>query len=605
MATKAPWQARFGAFSVSAFDLARDRPGRAVVAAARLDPHQLWAWDRDTGDLRQLTSARSGILSGFISADGGWVYYLDDPEASEEGVLVRVPWAGGTAEVVDPALGRGFLWNLVAHGSGVAFTFVIDGRFEHRVALNDQSGSRAVVTDEASAFIGALVDDGRTLMTARWLDDGNRESVLYDVATGSQVAALSEPGVTLLAYTPSPIRGDSRMLAESSGTGVRRPLLWDRSTGARMPIPVDDLAGDVRPVAWSPDGATILLLQIHQADTRFHRYDLATGDVRPLDTPAGAVTALPNDFATLYTGSSEILTLWQDGAYPPAIRSIPLDGTPSSVALGDPQPPPGHQWRSVSFPSADGTPIQAWLAAPDGDGPFPALVDIHGGPNLAQFEWFNPQLQAFVDQGYAVITVNYRGSATFGTAFEESIVGRPGELEVEDVVAAADYLVGAGIADPRRIVVEGWSYGGYLTLMALSRRPDVWAGGICGVGIADMTGMVEEATEFIVQMITQLHGGPPSEVPERYRESSPITHAAGLSAPLLVIHGRNDIRCPAGQMERYLARLDELGKDVSVEWFSAGHSGGVADPVLDMAHTELMLAFAAGAIGDRDEAPAA
>src|SRR6478609_8881841 len=602
MTAPAPWQARFAAFTVNAFEVARDRPTRGVVAGGGIEPHQLWAWDRGSGDLRKLTSTPGGILSGSISADGRWVYYLDDPEASEEGVLVRVPWEGGPAEVVDPALGRGFLWSLVAHESSVAFTFLVDGRFEHRIASNDEPGSRLVVADEASAFVGSFVDDGRTLMTARWLDDGNRETVLYDIATGSQVDVLSQPGATMLAYTPSPIRGDRRMLAESSETGVRRPILWDRSTGERTPISVGGIEGDVRSVAWSPDGAKILLLQIHEADTRFHLYDLAHEELTPLATPSGALTALPTEFATTFTDATEILTLWQDGAHPPAIRAIPLDGRESTVALGDPQSPAGHQWRNVSFPSADSTPIQAWLAVPGGAGPFPALVDIHGGPYVAQFEWLSPQLQAFVDQGYAVITVNYRGSPTFGTAFEESIVGHPGELEVEDVVAAADYLVRVGIADPRRIVAEGWSYGGYLTLMALSRRPDVWAGGICGVGIADMTAMADEATEFIVQMLSQMHGGTLTEVPERYVQSSPITHAAAVAAPLLVIHGRNDIRCPAGQMEGYLARMAELGKEVTVEWFSAGHSGGVADPALDIAHTELMLAFAASAVGDRDEA---
>jgi dipeptidyl aminopeptidase/acylaminoacyl peptidase len=106
-----------------------------------------------------------------------------------------------------------------------------------------------------------------------------------------------------------------------------------------------------------------------------------------------------------------------------------------------------------------------------------------------------------------------------------------------------------------------------------------------------MTAMYDEAAEFIRQGLVHQLGGTPSDVPDEYVEGSPITHAEHVEVPLLVIHGRDDIRCPAGQMERYLARLDALGKDVTVEWFDAGHLGGVADPSLDLHHTSQILTF--------------
>ena len=204
-----------------------------------------------------------------------------------------------------------------------------------------------------------------------------------------------------------------------------------------------------------------------------------------------------------------------------------------------------------------------------------------------------------------MLSVNYRGSATFGNAFQDAIKGRPGELEVEDVVAAADFLVASGVADPGRILVEGWSYGGYLTLMAMSLAPDRWAGGICGVGIADMAACHAEAATFIADMFVDLLGGTPAEVPDRYATASPITYVDRVRAPLLVIHGRNDIRCPAGQMEGYLARLAALHADVETEWFSAGHMGGVADPALDREHTARMLEFAERVAGGRRTATSA
>ena len=171
------------------------------------------------------------------------------------------------------------------------------------------------------------------------------------------------------------------------------------------------------------------------------------------------------------------------------------------------------------------------------------------------------------------------------------------------MAAAADYLVDEGIADPTRIIAEGWSYGGYLTLMALSRRPDRWAGGICGVGIGDMVAQHAEAASFIGQMFTRVFQGTPDEVPERYVEASPITHAERVAAPLLVIHGRGDIRCPEGQMQRYLDRMAALGKDVTVEWFDAGHLGGIANPATGIQHTGLMLAFADRITSERAPLP--
>ena len=118
--------------------------------------------------------------------------------------------------------------------------------------------------------------------------------------------------------------------------------------------------------------------------------------------------------------------------------------------------------------------------------------------------------------------------------------------------------------------------------------------------------MVDEATEFIVQMLTQMHGGTPTEVPERYVESSPITHAAAAwRHPCSSSMGATTSDALAGQMERYLARMAELGKEVAVEWFSAGHSEAWPIRRSTSPTRNSMLAFAAGAVGDRDEAPAA
>src|SRR4051812_44316861 len=115
------WRTRFAAFSVNDVAFAAARPERAVVAAGGLEPHQVHAWDRDTGALRALTAAPHGLLSAAISADGEWVFYVDDPEQREEGVFVRVRWDGGEAAPLDPDLPPGFVWGVICEGGQVAF----------------------------------------------------------------------------------------------------------------------------------------------------------------------------------------------------------------------------------------------------------------------------------------------------------------------------------------------------------------------------------------------------------------------------------------------------------------------------------------------------
>src|SRR5207249_7839956 len=137
--------------------------------------------------------------------------------------------------------------------------------------------------------------------------------------------------------------------------------------------------------------------------------------------------------------------------------------------------PPGRPWRSVSFPSSDGTPIQGWLALPEGAGPFPTILETHGGPTAVMMESFDPSCQMWLDHGFAYLTINYRGSTTFGKEFLEKIWGNVGYWEVEDMVAARAWLVGQGITKADQVFLTGWSYGGYLTLQALGTYPALWA----------------------------------------------------------------------------------------------------------------------------------
>lgn len=190
------------------------------------------------------------------------------------------------------------------------------------------------------------------------------------------------------------------------------------------------------------------------------------------------------------------------------------------------------------------------------------------------------------------MSINYHGSITFGKDFEESIWGNLGELEVEDMVAARDFLVKKGIAAPDKVFLTGWSYGGYLTLQALGKYPDLWAAGLAGIAISDWTLSYEDSAETLKKYCVAMFGGTPEEKPKQYKKSSPITYVENIAAPELIVQGRNDTRTPARQIEVYEQKMKSLGKEIEVVWFDAGHAGPFAQVEQAIEHQELMMNFA-------------
>ena len=225
-------------------------------------------------------------------------------------------------------------------------------------------------------------------------------------------------------------------------------------------------------------------------------------------------------------------------------------------------------------------------------------MHVHGGPTSVVTDCFSAKTQAWLDHGYAWLSVNYRGSVTFGKAFERAIWENLGNLEVEDMVAARNWLLQEGIAEPHRILVTGGSYGGYLTLQALGKYPDLWAGGMAEVAIADWFLMYEDQAETLRAYQRSLFGGTPSEKPEAHQAASPITYAEHIKASILVIQGRNDTRCPARQMQAYEAKLKSLGKLIQIHWFDAGHGSKATEQQIE--HQSLQLQFAYSLLSGAD-----
>jgi dipeptidyl aminopeptidase/acylaminoacyl peptidase len=418
----------------------------------------------------------------------------------------------------------------------------------------------------------------------------------FDTATGDQIAELWDgEGTSLdpLGFPPQP--GDLRLAGTANRSGLRRPFIWNPRTNERIDIALPDLDGEVLPLDWSPDGRRLLLCQFTQAIQQLYLYDLTAQTLTKLDHPGGTFGFFAS-VGTYFATEGEIFAQWEDATHPSQL--IALDeqtGKKTRTVLSAGDVPAGHSWKSIAFPSSDGQMIQGWLGVPDGGGPFPTILHTHGGPESVMTERWLPESQAWMDHGFAFLTINYRGSTTFGRDFQEKIWGNVGYWEMEDLAAAHNWLVKEGISKPDAILLTGWSYGGYNTLMGLGKWPDLWAGGMAGIAVSDWAMMYEDSADTLRGYIEVLFGGTPQEKPEQFRMSSPITYAENVKAPILIMQGHNDTRTPARPIEVYEQKLKDLAKPIEVHWFEAGHWGAGVEQ--DIQHLEIMLRFAYRVLG--------
>ena len=593
LAENARWKQRFRAWRVLSTSIAAQTPTRGLAISNRSGVTQLHAWDVSTGELSQLTDRPTGKLAGFLSPDGRFVYYHEDKAGDEIGHLVRVPYEGGAVEDITPdfdpyALG-GFAFS--RDGSTLGFTTASREGFQLYVVDVAESGALGTprkIHHATRLTSGPVLSHGGELaITATTERTGTIETslVAIDVVSGELVTELFDADGSVELGRFSRVAGDLRHLGSTTRSGQRRPVQWDPYSSTRTDFELEELSGDVMPVAWSNDAERALLMQMFQAESKLHLLRLQDGRAEPWTHPEGTVASVyfdPAGSAVASIESSVEKARWY---------RIPAGGHESPPVLLEGGPAPaGHPWRSVSFPSSGGARIQGWLAVPEGTGPFPTILESHGGPSAVMTELYYPRGQVWVDHGFAFLSINYRGSTTFGREFQRAIQGQLGVCEVDDMAAARDWLVKEGVADPASVLLTGWSYGGYLTLLALGKRPELWAGGMAGIAVADWRLMYEDQNETLRRYQVGLFEGTPDEKPEAHAESSPITYAQAVRAPLLVIQGSNDTRCPARQMRAYEQRMTELGKEIEVVWFEAGHGSYAIEQNIE--HHERMLRFA-------------
>lgn len=210
----------------------------------------------------------------------------------------------------------------------------------------------------------------------------------------------------------------------------------------------------------------------------------------------------------------------------------------------------------VSYETRDGWPITAYLARPQGEGPFPTVIFPHGGPNLRDYPVFDYWTQFFVSRGYAVIKPNFRGSVGYGISHLSAGFEQWGLRMQDDVIDALDWMIAAEIADPERVCVVGGSYGGYVALVAAFKTPERIRCAVSFAGVSDLDELKTHWRYFELGELSVARIQPGRSA----RDNSPIRQVERIDVPLLIAHGDADRAVMIEQSRELVAALERAGK---------------------------------------------
>ncbi len=549
-------------------------PERIVYASNEPGIWQVHAWDLATGARRRVTDNPVGVIDGMPTLDGEGILWFEDETGDESGGWRVQPFLGGETQPFLEGVPHGWSEGLtqapgiVAAGisdrDGFAVHVSLEGdpvKEVYRSAESVRIGS----VDSGGFLLGGLSADGSLLC----LEHAEHGDLIHpalrviDPRSGATVGEQLDEGMSLAAKCWSPVPGDQRLAVDHEREGSQRPAIWDLSTGGRRDLGLE-LEGEVWVQDWWPDGSALLLANLFEGRTRLLRYDIGAGDLHLLSTEPGFV------WKARVRPSGEVWLLHEQGHRQ---RWIVDDGGGQVLSLEGEQAPAGRPYESWHFTNPHGQRVHGFFVTPDASGrPFPVIMFVHGGPTWLDLDRWQPEVQAYVDAGFAVGMVNYRGSIGYGREWRDVLTGDIGGPELEDVNAGLRDLVERGIADPKRAVIAGYSWGGYVTLLELGKHPELWICGVAGVPVGDYEAGYEDLSPLLQAYDRALLGGAePKDVPELMRDRNPINFADSVRAPVLFVIGKNDSRCPHRQAMLYVERLEARGHPHEVYVFPTGH----------------------------------
>jgi dipeptidyl aminopeptidase/acylaminoacyl peptidase len=531
---------------------------RIAFLSARTSPPQVFSIAVDGGEARQVTDAEQGV-DQFRWLDGGSLAYVTTEPRDPE-IESREAEANGGYEVGTTAT-TSSLWRQSVDDVAAAERITDGSYFISAFAAAPGGGHFALVTAESSdlyQLITAgelrLIDSegatlrierpGRGLADPEFAPDGNRFSVVastigLSAADGLFVSEIDRPGVVNLTADFDPTIVASHWSGDSS-------LSFTSIEGTSCGVYVVSAEGGPVRTLLEPE----LVLFEH----------------------AGPNTDGRLVFVASRGRQDERLMVYQVGA-------------PAAAAAALYEPAPWLEERALAvtevirYPSFDGTEISAVLTLPLSPHPAegaPLLVLPHGGPDGMSLDDFSFLPQLFAQRGLLVFEPNFRGGIGQGREFYAANRGRIGDVDFRDIMAGVDFLVETGRADPSRMVVGGWSFGGTMTnwIVGHSRR---FKAAVSVAGVADYVSRYGVSDVNHGEAALWEFGRLLSDDIDFFVDSSPISHLKGATTPTLLMHGVEDRRVPVGQAHEMYRVLKELGVEARLVLYpEAGH--GISDP---------------------------
>src|SRR5215218_9990196 len=524
--------------------------------------------DLDGGSLPAVLSGPTEeVVSVAWSPDGAWLAYLVSPGGSICAELHVVRPDGSDHRVVagEDARATVFAGGWVGAGRYVCSIAPGDGPDADVVLVDVATGELQILARGGFLSVNAVSADER-LVLARRGPRAYRHIVVIDVATGAQLRLIGVDAPGGIASE------DGRFGPDGRSVFVRASLpgapFTDRAGLVRVPLSEDGVPGQGRVVLYRADAdldgyalrsdGTVLAVWNHGGVTELRVHAMSDGSlVRdiPLPEPVMPGWSLSADGATM------IAELTGPGA-PRGLYRIALDEGTSALLPSAPRRLDPRRFVTpvrYDYVAPDGLPLSGWLYTPPGaPGPNRTVVSFHGGPEGQERPDFSPVAQSLVAAGFTVFAPNVRGSGGFGRAFLTADDGAAREASFEDVRTTVDELVTAGVAEPARIGAHGWSYGGYLTLVALTRWPDLFAAGVTGAGMSDLRTFFAGTEPWMAAASVTEYGDPVADR-EMLAGISPMTHLERLTSPVLFVHGDRDTNVPVAESVQAHQALQSLG----------------------------------------------
>jgi len=538
-----------------AFLSERARPGAKADEAADEGRRQIWLIRPDGGEAWLLSGAKGGVSTFEWSRDGRQIAYLsrepkseerrrkekdkDDAWTPESAYAWNRLWVMDVASRTATRLTGGEL-----HVSG--FSFSPDGR---RIAFAGQP--TPLIPDEYRSdlyVVPAVVADG---------EDGPAAPVPLVKRKGADSNPSWSPDGKWIAFVSQDGRSDDWFTNEylcvvPTGGGTPRNLTasFDESVGG--------LAGGR--LIWSAESRAVLFQAVQRtAQHVFHA--TLEGRVEPLTQGPEM-----NSAASLDAAGKVLVFLREDSEHPRDVWAADLpDGTPRRVSDANPEARehPAFRKELVTWKGADGWDIEGLLVHPAGwvkGRRVPLVLNVHGGPAGTHSNTFTCAQKIygwplFAQKGYAILFPNPRGSGGYGEAFRAANVRDWGGKDYEDLMKGVDAMVERGIAEPKRLAVCGWSYGGFMTSTIVTKT-DRFRAAVVGAGVTDEISMT--FTSDIPEFSRSYFKAWPWEDPQFYVEHSALMHADRVKTPTALIHGEKDDRVPTSQGWEFYGALKRV-----------------------------------------------